>query len=53
MVAQITLIKSAFVIFCFLHIMISQMDVPGALTPEECMDEMDLDTIRDKAWHIT
>lgn len=31
----------------------NQMDIPGALTPEECMDEMDLDTIRDKAWHIT
>ena len=30
-----------------------QMDIPGALTPEECMDEMDLDIIRDKAWHIT
>jgi hypothetical protein len=29
------------------------MDIPGALTPEECMDEMDLDKIRDKAWHIT
>jgi hypothetical protein len=29
------------------------MDVPGALTPEECMDEMDLDKIRDKPWHIT
>lgn len=29
------------------------MDIPGALTPEECMDEMDLDIIRDKAWHIT
>jgi hypothetical protein len=30
-----------------------KMDIPGALTPEECMDEMDLDKIRDKAWHIT
>lgn len=32
---------------------ILKMDIPGALTPEECMDEMDLDKIRDKAWHIT
>jgi len=31
----------------------NKMDIPGALTPEECMDEMDLDKIRDKAWHIT
>jgi hypothetical protein len=30
-----------------------QMDIAGALSPEECMDELDLDKIRDKAWHIT
>ena len=29
------------------------MDVAGALTPDECMDELELDKIRDKPWHIT
>ena len=28
------------------------MDVPGAITPEECMEELELDGIRGKAWHI-
>lgn len=32
---------------------VPQMDIAGALSPEECMDELDLDKIRDKAWHIT
>lgn len=30
-----------------------QMDIAGSLTPEEVSDEMGLDSIRDKAWHIT
>ncbi len=30
-----------------------QMDIAGSMTPEECVDEMHLDKIRDKAWHIT
>jgi hypothetical protein len=29
------------------------MDVAGALSAEECMEEMQLNGIRDKAWHIT
>ena len=29
------------------------MDVAGAMTPEECMEELQLDRIRDKPWHIT
>jgi hypothetical protein len=29
------------------------MDVPGALSPEECMEELELEIIRGKAWHIT
>jgi hypothetical protein len=28
------------------------MDLPGAMTPDECMEELELDSIRDKAWHI-
>ena len=31
----------------------NKMDVSGALTPEECMEELGLDKIRDKPWHIT
>lgn len=31
----------------------NKMDIPGAMTPEECMEEMDLESvIRDKSWHI-
>ena len=30
----------------------NKMDIPGALTPEECMEELQLDKIRDKPWHI-
>lgn len=29
------------------------MDIAGSMTPDECMDELGLDKIRDKAWHIT
>jgi hypothetical protein len=29
------------------------MDIPGAMSAEDCMDELSLDKIRDKAWHIT
>jgi ADP-ribosylation factor-like protein 6 len=31
----------------------NKMDMPGALTPEECMVELELDKIRDKPWHIS
>jgi len=31
----------------------AQMDIAGAMSPEECMDELSLDRIRDKPWHIT
>ncbi len=32
----------------------NKMDVPGALTAEECMSELKLDSLlRDKDWHIT
>lgn len=31
----------------------NKMDVAGSMTPEECMDELQLDKIRDKPWHIT
>lgn len=30
----------------------NKTDVPGALTPEECTAELELDKIRDKPWHI-
>ena len=30
-----------------------QMDIPGAMTPEECMEDLSLPKIRDKPWHIT
>ena len=30
----------------------NKMDVSGAVTPEEIMDELELDKIRDKPWHI-
>lgn len=29
------------------------MDIAGSMTPEEVSDELGLDSIRDKAWHIT
>jgi ADP-ribosylation factor-like protein 6 len=29
------------------------MDIAGASSPEECMEELQLDRIRDKPWHIT
>jgi hypothetical protein len=29
------------------------MDIQGSLSADECMDEMTLDKIRDKPWHIT
>jgi hypothetical protein len=29
------------------------MDIPGAMTPEECMEELELHEIRGKPWHIT
>jgi hypothetical protein len=32
--------------------LLDQMDIPGAITPEECMEELELDTIRGKPWHI-
>jgi ADP-ribosylation factor-like protein 6 len=28
------------------------MDIPGAMTEEECSEELDLCDIRDKPWHI-
>jgi hypothetical protein len=28
------------------------MDVSGAMAPDECMEMLELDSIRDKAWHI-
>jgi len=28
------------------------MDIPGSMTAEECMMELQLENIRDKAWHI-
>jgi ADP-ribosylation factor-like protein 6 len=31
----------------------NKMDIPGAMTPEECMEEMELERIKDKPWHIT
>jgi hypothetical protein len=30
----------------------NKMDLPGAMTPDECMDELGLDKIRDKPWQI-
>ncbi len=30
-----------------------KIDIPGALSPEECMDELELDKIKSRAWHIT
>lgn len=29
------------------------MDIAGALSPDECMEELHLDAIRGKPWHIT
>lgn len=31
----------------------NKMDIPGAMTPEECMEELELHEIRGKPWHIT
>lgn len=31
----------------------NKMDIAGAMTAEECMEELALDRIKDKAWHIT
>lgn len=31
----------------------NKMDAPGAISPEECMEGMELDNIRDRPWHIT
>ena len=31
----------------------NKMDIAGACTPEECMDDLELDKIREKPWHIT
>jgi len=31
----------------------NKMDAPGALSLEECMEELELDKLRDKPWHIT
>jgi ADP-ribosylation factor-like protein 6 len=31
----------------------NKMDVPGAMTPVECMKAMSLDRISNKAWHLT
>lgn len=31
----------------------NKMDIPGAMSPEICAEEMELDRIRDKPWHIT
>jgi hypothetical protein len=28
------------------------MDIPGAMTDEECAEELELTDIRDKPWHI-
>ena len=30
----------------------NKIDIPGSLTPDQCMDELDLYKIRDKPWHI-
>lgn len=30
-----------------------QTDIPGSLTPEDCMDELSLSKIKDKPWHMT
>lgn len=29
------------------------MDLPGAMTPQECMEELALDNIKAKPWRIT
>ena len=38
---------------CPLLFFANKMDVAGALSPEECMVELELDKIRDKPWHIS
>lgn len=30
----------------------NKMDIPGAMTADECIEELQLDRIRDKPWHI-
>lgn len=30
----------------------NKMDIAGAMSPDECLDELALDRIRDKPWHI-
>ena len=30
----------------------NKIDIPGSLTPDQCMDELDLYKIREKPWHI-
>ena len=35
------------------NLLSSQMDLPSALTPVDCMQIMELDRISDKPWHIT
>lgn len=40
--------------FTYPHVfLLVKMDLAGSMTPEECMDELCLDKIRDKPWHIT
>eukprot|EP01038_Epipyxis_sp_PR26KG_P004769 gene4769-6690_t len=31
----------------------NKMDLAGSMTPEECLDELALDQLHDKEWHIT
>lgn len=31
----------------------NKMDVPGAMSPDECVEELRLDKIKSRAWHIT
>ena len=31
----------------------NKMDMPGALTPVECSQQLELDRISDRPWHIT
>ena len=38
---------------CPLLFFANKMDVAGAMSPEECMVELELDKIRDKPWHIS
>lgn len=38
--------------YCPILFFANKMDIAGAMTPEECMEELQLDRIRDKPWHI-